>query len=451
MKKLIASLGILAMVAAASPAMAQSVVPIYAPISSPIAPSPQAFCPALSYNLYVGLNDYYTRGQVTALQQFFAARGMYQPVTGYFGPITAANTASFQRQYGVYPITGGVGPLTRAAIARLCNGNGGVYPPSAQAPVIYSVTPTSGPVGTVVAIRGANFGASNTVHFGAGGHMQVPSFFGGTTIYYTIPNQVSPCDVVMTFAVCAQYVQLVTPGTYSISVSNQYGQSAAQNFMVTGTSGGPVGGMTVSSPAAGQTYRRGQDMTITWGYPVTPNSTQVMLELYSASGSRIGLIAVSNSTSGSYTWHIPAFPQNYMCTLQYPNGLCGTNIPDGQYYIKVSASNDPFDSNPNIIASAQSGTFTMTGGSAASGVSAAPQSGPVPFTTTFTLGNYTGQYRVDYGDGLSNSLISGSASHTYYNRGTYTATFVSDYPCLHNTPACEIAQQNLGSVTVTAY
>jgi PKD repeat protein len=192
-------------------------------------------------------------------------------------------------------------------------------------------------------------------------------------------------------------------------------------------------------------------MTINWSYPVTPNSTQMMLELYSASGSRIGLIAVSSNTSGSYTWHIPGFPQNYMCTLQYPNGLCGTNIPNGQYYLKVSATNDPFDSNPSIIASGQSGTFTMTGaGDSQGGITANPQSGAAPLTVTFSIPNYSGSYFVNFGDGLSASLVSGSVSHTYYNRGTYTASFTSDYACLHSTPACEIAQQNLGSVTVVA-
>lgn len=554
MKKIIAVLGFLAALALAAPAMAQSLAPTYTTTSgyTTAYTAPTSYCPALSYNLYFGVRDYYTRGQVTALQQFLSARGYYQPVTGYFGGITRNNVAQFQRQYNIYPVTGGVGPITRGVIGQLCQGGGsagglsitgvsgpntlgvgqqgtwsittnapygsnlsvsvrwgdeGYYPygtssagayastqtsfshtyqqagtytitftvsdsyghsttatqsvvvggqVTQQAPVITSVTPTQGPVGTTVTIQGYGFTDSNVIHFGNGGKMSVPSFNNGTLMYYTIPSTVSGCDVIMTFAVCAQYVQQVTPGTYSLYVANQYGQSQATNFTVTGSSNCypystcPIGGVTVSSPSQGQTYSRGQDMTISWGYPVTPNSTQMMLELYTAAGTRVGLIAVSSNTSGSYTWHIPGFPQNYMCTLQYPNGLCGTSIPDGQYYVKVSASNNPLDSNPSIIASGQSGTFTMTGAGGSTGsISANPQSGNVPLTTTFTVNNYSGSYFVNYGDGTSASLVSGSTSHTYYNRGTYTATFTSDYACLHSTPACQIAQQNLGSVTVT--
>lgn len=122
-----------------------------------------------------------------------------------------------------------------------------------------------------------------------------------------------------------------------------------------------VGGITVTSPAAGATYARGQDMTITWSYPVTPNSVQMAIELYTAAGVNVGPIAISNATSGSYTWHIPGFPQNYMCTAQYPNGLCGAAIPNGQYYIRVSAETFPFDANPGVIAAGQSGVFTIYG------------------------------------------------------------------------------------------
>lgn len=84
---------------------------------------PTTNCPTLSYNLYRGLSDRYTGGQVSQLQQFLAT---YYPgtqsVTGYFGNQTWANLARFQQELGVYPITGGVGPLTRAAIARVCQG-----------------------------------------------------------------------------------------------------------------------------------------------------------------------------------------------------------------------------------------------------------------------------------------------------------------------------------------
>lgn len=93
-------------------------------VPPPIPPIPVS-CPFLSLNLYVGLRDSYTGGQVSQLQQFLSTRGYYQPVTGYFGSITAVNVARFQSEQGVYPTTGGVGPLTRLAIQRVCDYGGG--------------------------------------------------------------------------------------------------------------------------------------------------------------------------------------------------------------------------------------------------------------------------------------------------------------------------------------
>jgi PKD repeat protein len=552
MKKIIAVLGILASLATAAPAMAQSVVPTYATVSGYASAyttgSGMAYCPALSFNLYFGLRDYYTQGQVSALQEFLAARGYSQPVTGYFGGVTRNNVARFQQQYSIYPITGGVGPITRGVISQQCGsynpgtnglsisnisgptslsvgqtgtwaittnapygsymstsvhwGDEGYYPYNTasaaqsyvsgqtslshtysqagtytitftvtdsyghtanasqtvvvgggsayQTPVITSVTPNQGSVGTTVTIQGYGFGQNNTVYFGNGGTQNVPSY-NGTSISYTIPLSIGA--VCAAGQVCPMYLQLVTPGTYNISVANGYGQSSSVPFVV--TSGGTVGGLTVTSPSQGQTYSRGQDMTISWNYPVTPGSTQVMMELYSTSGSRIGLIAVSSNTVGSYTWHIPAFPQNYMCTLQYPNGLCGTNIPDGQYYVKVSASNNPLDSNPTVIASGQSGTFNMTGaGTTNSGLSASPMSGNAPLTVTFSPSSIPGGYwSIQFGDGTSANLLTSSVTHTYSSRGTYTASATTDLPCLHSTPQCYTfaAQQSLGSATINVY
>src|ERR1043166_2668041 len=114
--RLMKRLFVLALLAVAAPVLAQT----YAAPAPAIAPYPANHCPQLSYNLYIGLSDYYTQGQVSQLQQFLSARGYYQPITGYFGTLTRANVAQFQRQYGVDPVTGGVGPLTPAAIARAC-------------------------------------------------------------------------------------------------------------------------------------------------------------------------------------------------------------------------------------------------------------------------------------------------------------------------------------------
>ena len=144
-----------ALLALAFPAFAQvyNYYPASGVTTSYISPAqPTGYCPPLSYNLYVGLSDYYTQGQVTQLQQYLSSQGYYQPVTGYFGSLTRSNVAQLQQTFAVYPITGGVGPLTRAAIARTCQGTVvvpptsqglSVYPSTGQAPLTVTFTPTS--------------------------------------------------------------------------------------------------------------------------------------------------------------------------------------------------------------------------------------------------------------------------------------------------------------------
>lgn len=95
-----------------------------------------------------------------------------------------------------------------------------------------SITPSSGRIGTQIAIQGSGFSQyDNTVRFGSGGTMHLPSY-NGTTIYYTVPQYLSPCDIT-TSGACALYLQLVTPGTtYPVSVSNSNGTSNAITFSV---------------------------------------------------------------------------------------------------------------------------------------------------------------------------------------------------------------------------
>src|SRR5581483_2043098 len=131
MKKLILALSVLASLGLAAGASAQTYYAGSATAAPAYAVYPgQSYCPQLSYNLYRGLNDYWTGGQVSALQYFlgtyFASEPV--PVSGYYGPITTNFVARFQQMNAVYPITGGVGPLTRAAIARVCGGNPYPYP-----------------------------------------------------------------------------------------------------------------------------------------------------------------------------------------------------------------------------------------------------------------------------------------------------------------------------------
>lgn len=94
-----------------------------------------------------------------------------------------------------------------------------------------SLAPTSGHVGTQITLTGTGFNTlDNTIHFGIGGTLHAPSFNSGTTIYYTVPSYVSPCDLIGPG--CAAPAQLVFAGSYPIYVTNTNGSSATLSFQV---------------------------------------------------------------------------------------------------------------------------------------------------------------------------------------------------------------------------
>ena len=96
-----------------------------------------------------------------------------------------------------------------------------------------SLNPTSGRSGTTISINGSGFAATdNVVHFGVGGQRGVSSI-GGTSVQYTIPYYVSPCDLIQTGYVCGSPVQSVTPGTYPLYVTNNAGATNVLYFTVT--------------------------------------------------------------------------------------------------------------------------------------------------------------------------------------------------------------------------
>lgn len=90
------------------------------PSPSSTSSSSGASCISLSHNLYSGVTDATTGGEVTELQQFLGI----SPTTGYFGPSTLQTVKSWQASHGVVssgsPSTTGygfVGSVTRAAMA----------------------------------------------------------------------------------------------------------------------------------------------------------------------------------------------------------------------------------------------------------------------------------------------------------------------------------------------
>lgn len=128
----------------------------------------------------------------------------------------------------VFTATDNQGAQTSVSVSVNVSGN---YYSNSQ-PVLNSISPTSARVGTQVVLYGSGFSqyGGNTVRFGNGGAMNISSS-NGTTLYYTIPYYVSPCDI-NSGSACALYAQQITPGTYPVSVSNSFGQTNTLYFTV---------------------------------------------------------------------------------------------------------------------------------------------------------------------------------------------------------------------------
>jgi peptidoglycan hydrolase-like protein with peptidoglycan-binding domain len=161
--------------------------------------------------------------------QYYGAAA--QPQTLYMG---GTQTTTFTHTYytaGTYTLT--FTASNAAGQSNTYTSTVSVGGTTIGAPAVSYLSPAQGRVGTQIAIVGSGFTPyNNTVHFDVGGTQNLPSV-NGTTIYYTIPYSVSPCDVNQYFAQCTMMARQVTPGTYSVSVTNQGGSSNTLWFTVT--------------------------------------------------------------------------------------------------------------------------------------------------------------------------------------------------------------------------
>ena len=206
-------------------------------------------CYAFTTNIRYGTDDAYTgQSTVAQLQQFLAAQGDFNSAylgTGHFGPLTLSAVQKYQSDHAI-PATGFVGPLTRASINSSC---GTTTPPQTSPVSIYSISPTSAAAGDTLNIRGFGFTSSNTVLLDGNVAAQnvpisssiaiacttSPSCHGGInqTLTITVPTSLAPnCTPGM---MCAQYMRLVTPGTYTVTVQNSNGTSNPVTLTITGT------------------------------------------------------------------------------------------------------------------------------------------------------------------------------------------------------------------------
>jgi len=194
-------------------------------------------CPDLARDLTPG-----ERGeQVSQLQRLLKKKGYFDfpRITGYYGSVTTRAVQAFQRDKSIVnsgnPSTTGygrVGPKTRSALRVACRVEDG---PQEKKPVISSVTPTRGPVGTSITVKGDNFTDANDVHFGPGGVDDVSATDNGTELTFSVPSATGPC--VFQGELCRAPMQQITEGSYQVSVSNTYGRSEPVTFTVTAGNG----------------------------------------------------------------------------------------------------------------------------------------------------------------------------------------------------------------------
>lgn len=124
-------------------------------------------CPNITYNLYLGLNDSATQGQISQLQKYLANDSSVYPeasITGYFGPLTEQAVQRFQSKNSIVssgsPDTTGygvVGRATRGKIREMC----GTTTPPPLTPSITVLSPNGGEtwvVGTEYTISWSNRG-----------------------------------------------------------------------------------------------------------------------------------------------------------------------------------------------------------------------------------------------------------------------------------------------------
>src|SRR5262249_10921441 len=142
------------------------------------------------------------------------AYGANAPQTYMLGQQSLTFTHTYA-SVGTYTITFTVtGPSgSNVATATVVVTNSG----SSNGPLsIQYLSPSAGTVGTLITLQGNGFTTNgNIVHFGVGGKKDVASG-NGTSILFTIPSYISPCDVITTIAVCNAPSTQVTPGTYPV-------------------------------------------------------------------------------------------------------------------------------------------------------------------------------------------------------------------------------------------
>ena len=396
--------------------------------------STASICTTLSRNLWVGTHNRIDAYDVSAYQQFLKDQGYYSGIpTGYFGALTLRATIRFQRDNGVNP-SGYVGGMTRALIhTKYC-----VTTPPTSSLQIQSLSASSGAVGSSVTIQGSGFDSDNTVHFGYGVVVHVPSY-NGSSITFTVPSSLDPACR-FSFPMCAIASRQTLPGTYPISVENSRGTSNTLNFVVTdGTITATPITLYSITPATGPV---GTTVSIR-GFGFTSNNTirfgnGAIMNIPISSSVAIACTTDPNCHGGinqTLTFIIPSSVSPYCA----PGMMCAMYmqlITPGTYTLYVQNENG--SSNPV--------SFAVTDGTSSSNSPSitgidAPATLPIGSTGTWTVhallpagANGNLSYSVTWGDqyAAANAFAApapmsvqstATFTHSYSQAGTYMPLF----------------------------
>ena len=238
-------------------------------------------CITLSHNLYLGLSDSETNGEISWLQKYLTSTGdfTHPTITGYFGPATERAVQNWQKRNGVVSAGdpestgyGVIGPATREAIRRTTCSQ--VVQPQPETNLNFKASPSYG-------------SAPLRVNFSASG--EIP--YSDTPSYYVHFGDGNQSDVIVSLGVCAvgasgscSYTGLhashtySNPGTYTATLQKRYSCPSSQQkcialystqiasvvVTVSDTTPAPTPTITVLSPNGGEIIPFENESVITW-------------------------------------------------------------------------------------------------------------------------------------------------------------------------------------------
>jgi peptidoglycan hydrolase-like protein with peptidoglycan-binding domain len=203
-------------------------------------------------------------------------------------------------------------------------------------PVVTSLDPVSGPIGTIVKIYGTNIAPATAIEFGSG-FVQGTLIRAGTGyLEFTVPSYIGACP--STSQICAQIARQVTPGTYGVAITNANGTSNRIDFTVTGQSDSNI---TVVAPNGGETWVRNTQQTIKWN---TPNVTYIQAPRFDISlvpeepACRMSTPPCMIASIRPYTVATNVIGSGGLSTYNWTVGATSEtdrSIPDGRYKMQV--------------------------------------------------------------------------------------------------------------------